>query len=473
MVRRVVVSGLVAAAVGCGQDPGSTVSDGGPSDGGPSDGAPGADAAPPLAHSCEGTRFVRADATGTGDGSMGNPWTLAQAMADAAPGDVVVVGPGIYTAPSTAVRDQPAWHPTRSGTAGAPIVFCAEYPAVYNEANRSELRNDATAEGTDASPTFGTQNRDHVVWDGFYVDEAASPSHPDTGPVVVWGSSNVTIARSVIVGAAIARDDNHNGIRLEAVDHVAVVNNRISNIRHAVQPSRNHAAIMTYDASFVTIEHNELRDGDDGIYLKGDHAGDGRPNGAFTVRFNRLQDLAGHGITILGVTRVGDQPTEIAQNLIARAHIGMLFNSVGGDHPASVRVHHNTLVGGTAGFFPNAPATMFDFHVTQNLVHGAPVFLFESFTQPDLQTVIANGYLSDDNHAHLHPEWAWGRSLVDWQTFSGLDAASSTGDPLFVAPAADDYRLGPSSPAAQASATGGPVGCYLAGSEHIGVEPAP
>jgi hypothetical protein len=119
---------------------------------------------------------------------------------------------------------------------------------------------------------------------------------------------------------------------------------------------------------------------------------------------------------------------------------------------------------------PNAPETLFDFEVTRNLIVGAAPFYFEAFTDQQVLDVIANGYLSDDNHAFDHPEWAMGRSLAEWQAFCGLDLESSEGDPGFVDQANDDYHLGPSSAAATASVTNGPLGCYLTGDEVIGVE---
>jgi hypothetical protein len=149
-----------------------------------------------------------------------------------------------------------------------------------------------------------------------------------------------------------------------------------------------------------------------------------------------------------------------------------MFTAVAADHPEFVRIHHNTIVGGESAFFPNSASTLHDFHVTENLVHGGVVFQFE-FDEAALRTVIANGYLSDDNHAHAFTEWGMGLELSQWQTFSGLDGESSTGDPMFVDLEGGDYHLRPGSPAATATASGGPAGCYITGTEHIGIEPAP
>lgn len=427
-----------------------------------------ADAGPLLMHDCTPTHFATSDADGSGDGSAEQPWTLHQAMADAQPGDVVVVSPGVYTATGTGTRYTPAWNPARSGSEDAPIVFCAEYPAVHNDSNRTELRHDGTDEG---GPTFGTLERDWIVWDGFYVDEAMSASRPDTGPVGVWGSEHVTIARSVIQGATIERADNHNGIRLEFARHVRIVDNLITGVDDVEMRNRNHAAIMTYDSSFITIEHNEITDCHAGMYLKGDHADDGAPNGAYTVRFNHVHDVRAHAITVLGIVPVGDAPSDISHNLLERAGVGVLLNSVAADHPASVRLHHNTIVDTENGIFVNT-SNPSDFHITQNLIVGSPVFVTDTLSREDVLTMVGNGYLSDDNHAHDHDYWAFGDALEVFQEWSGLGAESSTGDPLFVNPSMGDYHLGAGSPAATASSGGEAVGCYVDGTEHMGPRPA-
>jgi len=143
---------------------------------------------------------------------------------------------------------------------------------------------------------------------------------------------------------------------------------------------------------------------------------------------------------------------------------------VGADHPAAVRVTNNTVVDCGTGFFPNARTTLFDFEVLANLVVGSAPFMFEDWAESDLTVVIGNGYLSDDNHAFGHSEWAFGGTLSQWQTLTGLDLESSEGDPELVDVANGDYHLAPSSPARIASVSNGPVGCYVAGDEVMGVE---
>jgi len=94
---------------------------------------------------CDPNRFVSASAAGGGDGSEASPWTLAEAMTNAVAGDRVQIAPGTYRGAATGDRYVPTFNPSHSGTVDAPIVFCAQFPAVYHEADPSRwsvIQND-------------------------------------------------------------------------------------------------------------------------------------------------------------------------------------------------------------------------------------------------------------------------------------------------------------------------------------------
>src|SRR5690606_12982988 len=116
------------------------------------------------------------NATGSGNGTDQQPWSLSQALQLAQPGMVIGVRAGTYigqaqTADSNALRYTPAFRSARSGTAAAPIHLVAEHPAALDFGPRSELRSGATVVGA-GWPAFGNYQRDHVWWIGFASDEA-------------------------------------------------------------------------------------------------------------------------------------------------------------------------------------------------------------------------------------------------------------------------------------------------------------
>ena len=108
------------------------------------------------------------------------------------------------------------------------------------------------------------------------------------------------------------------------------------------------------------------------------------------------------------------------------------------------------------------------------LVHAAgassdQLFAAQSRTEP-LPDMYNNWYWVISGTQY----WSYGAStyttLAAWQAGVSEDVDSSYGDPEFTNYAGGDYTLDVGSGALTASSTSGPVGCYLTGSETIGVE---
>lgn len=426
-------------------------------------------------------KFVTANATGSGDGSEQNPWTLAQAMAEAQAGDRVRVGPGVYTGPDTGLRYEPSFYPANDGTDGNPIVFFAQHRAVYSPNDRSEIRCGST--GVGGCPAFGTLNNSHVIWDGFYVDEANSPSTPDTGPVVVWGSDHASIEYCVIENATYDVLDNHNALRIEGVEDITIRNNRFSGTKALVGFSQNYASVMAYDSRRVLVEHNEFDDSDVGIFVKGDH---GPGLGEFRIRYNRFTNIRWSAIE-LGGTKTGSDyaGTEVYQNLVVGSVAGIDLISYDAISPVEVSTHHNTLVDVEQAIVirgPNGPNVHAGTKVLNNLIVGANAGVQVHITASSLPGYVANGLGSDynffDDCAHVGVLETWigdgGPSyatLSAWQNASGFDMHSTAGSAGFVAAGAGDYHLAAGSAAATASDSGGPVGAFLNEGDLVGVAP--
>lgn len=222
------------------------------------------------------THYVTAAASGGGDGSIGDPWTLSEAMSQAVAGDIVQVGPGQYTGSAPSSRWNAAFRPSNSGTSENPIIFFAENRAglTYSAGVTSELRSGGTSAGN-GGPAFGISGQDYVIFDGFFTDENSANNHPsaDTGPVVMNGSVGSEIRSCVVLGDVAAWSDNHCGIRFEQVLDCVASDCYISGFAYEPGPSasQNSAGIMGYDCTGCTIEHCEITACGIGIFWKGWH----------------------------------------------------------------------------------------------------------------------------------------------------------------------------------------------------------
>lgn len=491
------VATWVAAA--CGDPSSSTVHDGGAQiDAAAADGgAPPPDGGAVFSSYCTDnaawtpTHYVTVDASGSGDGSLANPWTLGQAMQQAVAGNVVRVGPGIYVGQATGSRYEPAFHPASSGTPDAPIVFVAQHPAATSATERSQLGNNASA--VDAgSPTFGASGRHDIVWDGFYVDEATAHSTPDTGPAVIVGSQRVRLCRNVIKGELIGRQDNHTGIRIDGSTDSEVVANEIFDIRSTPAPSQNFAAVMSYDAETILVANNYFHDNDVDVFIKGWHQDERPPNASWTIRFNRLERARFVSIHLLGVNgQPGLARTVVSNNLIVEPAVALFpHNGFGDREPSDFDFENNTVIDPTDHFLGvysgNAGQLgLRDSNVRRNLVVGASLaYYFNEINGDVVQAFKSRGFDLDDNHFFGQAtiagignpnggQYATVAELAAGTAFgapgTGYERNGSQGDPRFVNAASGDYRLQAGSPARTAGVGGVPVGCYQTGDEIIGI----
>jgi hypothetical protein len=96
------------------------------------------------------THWVSASATGSGNGTQQDPYTLAQALHLAQPGWKVCCGPGEYLGINTNNRFTPSFRISANGTENNPIIFFAQNYAALNTTGRSILRHNGTQQGYDA-----------------------------------------------------------------------------------------------------------------------------------------------------------------------------------------------------------------------------------------------------------------------------------------------------------------------------------
>lgn len=432
------------------------------------------------------THYVTSTASGTGDGSMQNPWTLMQAMANARDGDAVQVAPGIYEAASTGDGLSPTFRPSHDGTADRPIVFFAQYPAATeaNPANWSRLRRTGPAD----SPLIGAGGdgayRSHIVIDGFYFNynEGAMPS---TRGIVYLGFNNTgnKVRRNRFdranLGAA-DDNDNYNCIQIHASANAEITDN-LFNGGYDANGSHNESCITTYGALNFLIEHNTFQNVTTGIYVKGSFGGVGNQG---RIRFNRFSGFRS-GVELTENENGGT--VEVYQNLFydwngTNARAAIIFeNSVAPEHRNFI-VHHNTIItpapGGASGPVSlesgvNMTDNVFRDNIVASIVAGNAQVMVNAYEIASLANFAQwdyNLYYNNGATPTFAIDGTIHSDLASWQLASGRDAHAVVSLPQFENAAVGDFRLLNNGQAAlTASSTGGPVGCYITGSEIIGI----
>ena len=444
------------------------------------------------------TKTVAADASGSGDGTDGNPWTLAQAMANAVAGDIVGVKAGLYIGSQTAPDDgakrySPAFKPANSGTQASPIYFVAENFASLTAVNRSEIRSGATVSG-DGWPAFGTLTKNWIYWYGFYSDESAADNKPrnDAAPATFWTCTGGGIRYCDIRGIDVAWTDNHSGVRLENTSQFEVSDNYIYNFRVNGGGSTNQAGVLTYGCHTCEIKYNEIDYCGNNVFwkagtpqygMKAHHNYFKRGTDAFriqlltdTARNEIYQNIFGdYGTSAIFFSQTAS-PQPMPQNLVIANNI-FIGRTTSGGNLGTFRYDHSAYTS-TTNFIRN--------NIIQN-TNSSSVITSDFLTD----AAIVAGFTDHDYNCYYQYGASFGgsnggagtlRSLTvgDWETTYGMDANAVFANPLFVS--ASDFTLQGGSPCIDAGVDilqllGGTntapinMGVYVNGVETIGVRP--
>lgn len=413
--------------------------------------------------------------------SSSTPCSFGTANVRAAAGNIIECAPGTYDALGTTGGDGAAFLIGVTGTSGSKIIFVAKYPAAYNATNRTKFRNTDTPTGTilDA-PVIKLNN--HVVIDGLYFADADGGG-PSTRGTVYFGFA--------VVGAQVRRcrfdqldldaaddGDNYNCIQFHHSLDCKVLDCHFYNGLDATG-SHNEACITTYDGENCTIEHNWFENCTIAMFIKG-NANDGTYG---TIRYNYL-DRCHRPFELSATHASSSNVLEITQNLITNSGTANDLGTLTFDNSApqnrNMNIHHNTVVNYSTTSQPvyfetgwNGTGCTFANNIVASFVNTSqPTVNAQStlgnFTQWDYTRYYENGQTIE---YYLNPTLY--TTLATWRTASGRDANSTEGDPQFVNQAARDYHLAGGSPCLTLSSTGGPLGCYLTGSEEIGLRANP
>jgi hypothetical protein len=417
------------------------------------------------------------------------PTTLGTAFARASAGHIIELAPGTYSAEGGSGEDEAAFSIGVNGSAGNPIIFCAEYPATHNDSNRSKIRNtDASSVVSGRAPVIKMNT--YCIIDGLWFDYADG-GLPSTRGVCAtgFGTTNVGFRRLRFDRTDLGSDDdgdNYGCLHLRGTNTIEVSNCKFLG-GFSGTASENEACVETYGARNVTIEHCEFDDVATGFYIKGT---DGTYGSNGVIRYNKLKNVGQAFRMLCGAYNTAGQ-MEIYQNLIYQdgTHDGWssgfymdnfvsqledfhIYNNTI-DAPAdasegTIMVNGNGGAGSNNRFRNNIAV----YRVTTSQVNFNAQRALTDFATADLDY---NWYYENGNTVQYYLNPTTHNGIAAWRTALGSskEANSQEGNPQFTNAASGDYTLQVGSGALTASSTGGPVGCYITGSEEIGVEAAP
>jgi len=258
----------------------------------------------PPNHYCDPARLL----TNNGSGTLADPWNMSQCATQAVAGDVVGILPGISVRlPSTGSSRVPAFQPSNSGTADRRIVYVTKHAAVALtgvETNplRTELRHDGgapyiTAGGVGAgtgAPMYGSNGRNYITFDGFYVDMVQAYMREDSGVIRPESARGIHFKNFVIKGATLTVASNAVIYRPHAAIDTVLSNFRvydfINNPTGSATPQGALFSDQYGDQNFL-IEHFEIRNTQRGIFLKGTAPAGGAFNYG-TIRYGIVSDVS-------------------------------------------------------------------------------------------------------------------------------------------------------------------------------------
>lgn len=421
------------------------------------------------------THASDSDATTWANNSESLPWTTVgrafwgstnvnspDTGQSAQPGDLVLIlaaGSPYASAQafSPADEQQPLYNPAVAGTAGNRITFrcVADFAAPTVVSVGGCLLTASAHQG----PVLGVLDRDYITYDGFAFNESQSTSLADTGPVTCVRGDHTQLLNGTVDGITTSFNDNHSAIRVEESDDVLIQNWELIE-NNDIQGGENPAAILTYEVTNLTIEYVTIRNGQNGIFIKGSNVG------PVTIRRNLIYSQE-RGIWIGGIgTAVGSDGAYVYENIVYDVAEALSFISYDAVSPVQVRVCNNTLVAGRSGgdkgpirFVSTGIAGLDDVKIHGNILSSGVNSItgedqngaaFAAKAGPatsalEIEHNVYHGYTGNFSRIEYT-----NRNFAAWKTFTGTDAASPASvesDPLFIDAGARDYRLQAGSPA--------------------------
>jgi hypothetical protein len=413
------------------------------------------------------THWVSASATGSGNGTQQNPYTLAQALQLAQPGWRVSCGPGEYMGVNTNARFDPSFKILANGTESNPIIFFAQNYAALNTTGRSILRHNGTQQGY-GCPVLGLETGHH--WYGFYITESLAPTTPDTGPIVCSGKYNrisyFRIDRGPTTWPQARADNNHAAIRFEGmngVQHNLVSDCWIENYsrenafrsEQGIQLFSPNGSNITTSTGRITIENCYFDNVETALTSKG--AGSSRwILGGIIFRRNLVR--GSRSATVVGAVNFMDTSGELGRNQVYQnIQVGGNFHVIcmqqAGYPIRDVDVINNTLIdcvaiGEQEGIHTargGAGTIGSGWRIHNNIKTGtAPLFNFAFDGQSDaaVQSRSHNLSFGHSRWGYVDSRGTGTQSLAQWQAATSFDDFSLQADPMLVSAVWNNANLG-------------------------------
>jgi hypothetical protein len=413
------------------------------------------------------THWVSASATGSGNGTQQNPYTLAQALQLAQPGWRVSCGAGEYIGVNTNHRFDPSFRILANGTENNPIIFFAQNYAALNTTGRSILRHNGTQQGY-GCPVLGLNTGHH--WYGFYITESLAPTTPDTGPIVCTGKYNrisyFRIDRGAATWPQARADNNHAAIRFESQNGCQF--NLVSDCwienysrEHAfgseqgIQLFSPQGSNITTSTGRITIENCYFDNVETALTSKG--AGFNRPIlGGIIFRRNLVRGST--FANVAGAVNFMDTSGELGrnqvyQNIQVGGHYHVICMAQAGYPHRDIDVINNTLISalinrereGIHTATGGAGTIGSGWRIHNNIKTGPPPlfnFAYDGQSDAAVQSRSHNLSFGHSRWGFVDSRGTGTQSLAQWQAATAFDDFSLQSDPLLVSSVWNDPNLG-------------------------------
>ncbi len=439
------------------------------------------------------TRYVSGTASGSDNGlTEGTPWSIDQAITSGAQ-HIIGVLPGTITRSISSTSTVTAINlPT--GTSGNPTIFVGKYnPNVEaNTALWTYMSNNVTS-GNNGCPTFGSVSRNYVQWRNLVLDESiARPRIGDgngSGPILFSDADNC-MARNIRVLCQYIDNsgDNLSGIQLRETETMLIQNVYVQNRRPSASTQAvNCAAITHFSTKNTTVINCYFLNCSTGNYHKEDNSGTGL-GGVITQYciFDQIENaIRVHDANSPAMSGFGNPMNQVLQNLFLACTNGLEYRFGGfTTSPSYFQVYNNTAINCEQFIYINTQQSsgLNNCLTRNNLIDGGTNVFYLDDSNTAAQGYVANGYVANYNSQRGCTRYGRTSSgnqttASGWNTATNMGANSTdiggASSAIFVnntGLVTGNYRLVPStSPALTLSNTGGPIGCYITGSETIGL----